>query len=173
MRDPRFPLGAARWRASCAAVAEAAAEDAVRHAEGHRVLARAAPHAYYPLDARALPIRRRGIAETWAATLERAQGGACFWCGGPLGRRPTVEHVLPFAHPAWPALPRVVQLLCLRLAHGACNQAHNRWRLAQPPGRLAEVDAMVLRVARRTVRQHPMLALAAARQDRWPGAAGE
>ncbi|MCL6562563.1 MAG: hypothetical protein K6U87_06100 [Firmicutes bacterium] len=169
MGDGWFPLGAARWRASCEAVAEAAAVGVIRSAPVHRG---ASPRAQHPLERGGPPMQGRGIGATWLETLAKAQGGACFWCGRPLGRRATLEHVLPFSHPDWPALPRVVQLLCLRLAHGECNQAYNTWRQTRPPARVAEVDAMVLRVARQIVRRHPLLALAASRQDRGLGAAG-
>jgi len=146
VRDIHFHVGSARWRNSLDAIIAPLIPLLDTHIEPW---SRIFGHPY--------AITTRQIRSPWHAWLYESQRGRCFWCHHPSSLKTiTIEHVLPYEGPFWPAVSRVEQLLSLRLSHRACNMAYAVWRSKQDPALLHAMDSHLLHLIQQAIRAHPI-----------------
>ena len=82
--------------------------------------------------------------------LTTLQGGACYWCHGPLKTGTTTrEHVIRHASAAYQQLRPEERALAIRLVHRARNQRHNQWS-ARFPHPAHEQDERLARALQET-----------------------
>lgn len=145
-----FYVGLARWRASLGSIVDPLMAQSDERPLRSWILALF--YAPYPLQT---------VPATWTDWLYQAQNGHCFWCGHPVSRAmATVEHVIPQSSRCWSIMPRVAQLLSLRISHAPCNLAYAHWRRHEASRRMQAMDTALVEKVNHLVQHRPFLQIA-------------